>query len=185
MTDETSSNYDQTTILLHWTTAALVVVLWIMGQTGDLIPKGPMRTGAWSLHVVLGFILAFLLIGRIIWRSTAGRRLPPADAGVLQFLNDAMHYTLYALLVAVVVLGVVNAFVRGSSLFGIASLPQLGDPALKKPITEWHGLGANLVLALALLHAAAALAHHYILKDDVLLRMLPKREAAAERRSKV
>ncbi|VTZ28272.1 Cytochrome B561 [Methylocella tundrae] len=183
MSDKTSSNYDQTTIFLHWITAALVVVLWILGQTSDLVPRGPLRTGSWSLHVTLGFLLAFVLIGRIIWRGGAGRRLPPADAGFLQFLAAATHYALYALLLAAVTLGIINAFVRGYDLFGVVSLPKLGDPALKKPITEWHELAANLVLAVALLHAAAALAHHYVLKDGVLLRMLPQREAASERRS--
>jgi cytochrome b561 len=75
------------------------------------------------------------------------------------------------------VLGVVNAFVRGYNLFDLVSLPQLGDRAMRKPITHWHGLAANLLLALAGLHAAAALFHHYIIRDSVLARMVPTRDA--------
>ena len=67
---------------------------------------------------------------------------------------------------------------RGVSLFDLASLPQIGDKELRKPITEWHELAANLLLGLALIHSAAALAHHYILKDGVLARMAPQRRPA-------
>ncbi|HLW93360.1 MAG TPA: cytochrome b/b6 domain-containing protein [Roseiarcus sp.] len=53
------------------------------------------------------------------------------------------------------------------------SLPQLGDRSLRKSLTEWHGLAANILLGLAFLHAMAALFHHYVARDDVLKRMLP------------
>ncbi len=82
----------------------------------------------------------------------------------------------------VVGLGVVNAFVRGYNLFDIMSLPQLGDRALRRPITHWHGLAANILLGLALFHAAAALVHHYLWKDGVLGRMVPARGGAVKRR---
>ncbi|WP_158815336.1 cytochrome b [Methylocapsa sp. S129] len=175
MTNETHLKYDTTTIALHWSTAALVVVLWIIGQTADWLPRGAVKTDYWSIHVLLGFALAFVLAWRILWRSLGGRRLPAADSGILHFLAEATHCLLYALLLTVVALGVVNAFVRGSSLFDIVNVPQLGDSALRRPITHWHGLAANILLGLAFLHAVAALIHHYALKDEVLRRMAPHR----------
>ncbi len=165
--------YDRTTIFLHWITALSVVVLWIIGQTADWIPDGPVNTAYWSVHVVLGFVLAAVLAWRIAWRGTAGRSLPAADAGALHAFAKATHYLLYALLLTVVVLGVVNAFVRGYNLFDVVHLPQVGDRAWRRPITQWHGLAANILLGLALFHAAAALVHHYLWKDGVLGRMLP------------
>jgi cytochrome b561 len=182
MTNGTGQRYDSTTIALHWATALLVILLWSSGQLSDLVPKGPLRTDAWSIHFTLGFALAAVLIWRLVWRVSGGERLAPADSGLLQILAKAAHYGLYLLLVATIALGLVNAFVRGVSLFDLASLPQIGDRALKEPITDWHGLAANLLLGLALIHAAAALAHHYILKDAVLLRMAPRREAVAKAR---
>jgi cytochrome b561 len=158
---------------LHWITAGLVVGLWIIGQTADWIPDGPINTDYWSVHVVLGFVFAFVIAWRIIWRITAGRRLPPADVGALQVLAKVVHYGLYALLVVVIVLGITNAFVRGYNLFDVVSLPQIGDRAMRKPITQWHGLAANVLLALAAVHAAAGLFHHYVMRDRVLGRMGP------------
>ena len=168
--------YDRTTISLHWITAALVVILWVIGQTADWFPHGWFNTGYWSIHVVLGFFLAAVIAWRIFWRSSGGRRLPAADAGTLNVLAKATHYGLYLLLLVVIVLGVTNAFVRGYNLFDLVSLPQIGDRAWRKPITHWHGLAANILLGLAALHAAAALFHHYVLRDRVLGRMAPARE---------
>jgi cytochrome b561 len=177
MTEMTSPRYDAATIALHWSTAALVVALWIIGQTADWIPRGPLRANYWSIHLVLGFAFAFVLASRILWRASRGRRLPAADSGLLHLLAEAMHYALYALLLIVAALGVVNAFIRGSSLFGVVNLPQFGDRSLRGPITDWHGLAANILLGLAFLHAMAALAHRYVLKDDVLGRMAPQRRS--------
>ncbi len=171
-----SVNYDRTTIFLHWITAGLVGILWIIGQTADWFPEGTFKTDYWSIHVVLGFALAVVIVWRIIWRSSGGRRLPAADAGVLHIAAKATHYGLYLLLLVVVVLGITNAFVRGYNLFDLVSLPQHGDRPLRRPITHWHGLTANIVLGLAALHTAAALFHHYVIRDSVLARMAPAHE---------
>ena len=172
--------YDRTTIALHWLTAVSVVLLWIIGQTADWIPDGPVNTAYWSVHVVLGFVLAGVLGWRIMWRRTAGRRLSAADSGALHAFAKTTHYLLYSLLLVVVVLGIVNAFVRGYNLFDLVSLPQIGDRALRRPITQWHGLAANILLGLAFFHAAAALVHHYLWQDGVLRRMLPGRGTGLE-----
>jgi cytochrome b561 len=171
----TIGSYDPLTIALHWATAALVVFLWISGQTADWLPHGPLNTDYWSLHVVFGFALAVVLLCRIVWRRVGGRRLPPAGPAFVHLAAEATHYLLYLLLLVVVALGITNAFVRGYNLFDLVSLPQIGDRALRRPITSWHGLAANILLGVALLHAVAGLAHHYLMRDGVLRRMLPAR----------
>ena len=66
---------------------------------------------------------------------------------------------------------------RGDSIFGLFSVPSIapGDRALRRLVGGWHETAANLVLILAGLHAAAALFHHWALRDGVLRRMLPLR----------
>lgn len=167
-------HYDSRTIALHWATAILVLTLWVMGQTAGLFPHGPLRSGYQALHVSLGFVFVAVLLARILWRGSGGTRLPAADSGVLQIVSKMTHYLLYALLLVVAGLGVINAFVRGYSLFGIVHLPQIGNREWREPITELHELAANGLLAVALVHASAALAHHYIWHDRVLERMLPQ-----------
>lgn len=114
------------------------------------------------------------MVAFLVWRRAGGRHLPVEDPGPLHRLAKATHAALYVLLIVIVGLGIANAFVRGVSL-GPVSLPQLGDPAWRRSLTHWHGLAANILLALALFHAVAALVHHYLWHDAVLRRMLPRR----------
>jgi cytochrome b561 len=167
--------YDSTTIWLHWSMVGLIAILWVMGQTADLLPRGPIRTGAWSVHVLLGLVTGLVLVLRIVWRAGFGRALPPADTGVLHAVAVVTHYALYVLVAAVVVLGVLDALYRGFVLFDLWPLPQIGtgDASVRRSIHGWHELAANLTAAVALLHAAAALVHHYVWRDRLLDRMAP------------
>ena len=92
----------------------------------------------------------------------------PPKAVCFRSPPPATHYLLYALLIAVAALGVANAFAHGVSIFGIVHLPRLGDRELGRSDRRLHELAANGVLALAALHAAAGLAHHYLRRDTVL-----------------
>ena len=167
--------YNSTTIWLHWLTVALVGILSILGQVTGWLPRGPFRSGVWSTHVVLGLILAVVLATRILWRTGFGSALPPADTGVLHWLAKGTHYTLYLLLLAVVILGIANASYRGYDVYGVLTLPRFGngDPATKHNIDTLHEWAANLLVATAFLHAAAALGHQYIWRDRLLRRMRP------------
>jgi len=60
--EEVPLHYDTITIVLHWATVSLVVVLWILGQTSDLWPRGVIHDTSWSFHVTLGFVLAAVLL---------------------------------------------------------------------------------------------------------------------------
>jgi len=133
-------HYDAATICLHWLTAALVAILWTLGQVTGWVLRGPFRSGLWSTHVALGLLLAVVLTMRILWRASFGSVLPPADAGVLNWLAKATHYALYLLLLGVVGLGIANASYRGSDLFGVLTLPQFGsgDAATARDINSWH-----------------------------------------------
>lgn len=169
------ARYDRTTIWLHWITVALIAVLWTIGMTADLLPRGPLRSAVWSVHVLLGIAIAYVLITRVAWRAQFGRVLPPADTGFLHALAKITHIVLYLLLAAVVVLGIVDALYRGFNLFGLWALPQIGtgDAATRHSINEWHELAANLLVAVAALHALAALLHQHVWRDHVMARMAP------------
>ena len=63
---------------------------------------------------------------------------------------------------------------RGDTIFNLFKIQAL-DPTNKGLIAavgESHALAANTLLAVAALHGAAALMHHFVWKDGVLRRML-------------
>jgi len=170
----TDEVYDATTLALHWLVTGLVLVLWLIGTfLEDLLPKGSLRSGIWSAHFDLGFLFTGVVIALLVWRQTRGRQLPVEDPGPFHVLAKATHVALYLLLFVIAGLGIANALVRGVTLIGPLALPQLGDPEWRRPLTHWHGLAANILMAVALFHAAAALVHHYLWHDCILRRMLP------------
>ena len=170
-----SDHYDLRTITLHWLTAFLVASLWGIGQTIDWFPKGLPRTFARSTHITAGVLLALVVCYRIVWRRSAGRPLPPADRGALRIVSSLTHRALYVLLCTTFVLGIANAWIRGDAVFGLFRIPSFApdDRPLREAIENFHGLSANALVVLALLHASAGLLHHFLWKDGVLRRMLP------------
>jgi cytochrome b561 len=174
--DTRGLRHDSVTITLHWVTAALVVALWTIGQTVDVFPNGPLRIDYRSVHILLGVILAVVVLARLARRLARRVGLPPIDDGLLLVIARVTHWVLYGLLVVTVGLGVSYAWARGDSIFNVFMIPQMvpGDRALAHQIGDWHALAANTLLIVAGVHAAAALFHHYILRDETLRRMLPR-----------
>lgn len=169
--------YDHATLFFHWLTAALVIALFASAQVWGFLAKGtPLRHNLQALHISMGILLAVAIVGRLLWRLTQGRRLE-ALPGMAGLAAKAGHILLYALLLAQIVLGFMFRWAQGEAFdfFGLFSVP-----ALMAPNPEWRhtlgGLHENVAWALIILsglHAVVALAHHWWLKDGVLLRMLP------------
>lgn len=120
-----------------------------------------------------------VLAVRLLWRAIDPP--PPPEPTTLgtwgERASRLAHFTLYALLLAVPVIGIAVQFVRGAlPLFGmlaeIAS-PWAADCASARSIKEVHEVLANALVIPAALHAAAALIHHWVLHDRTLARMLP------------
>ncbi len=88
------------------------------------------------------------------------------------------HYALYALLIAVPVVGIIEQFARGEALplFGLSEIPSpwIRDRAFAHSVEEIHEITAHALVIVALFHAAAALIHHFVFYDNTLIRMLPR-----------
>lgn len=171
-----SFRYDSVTILLHWLTALVVAAQWGIGQAVGLFPHGPEQDQVRSVHIVLGVGLLGLLVVRLFWSKLPWVR-QPVRSGLGDFVARGLQHLLLVLLLATILLGLLNAAVQGGSVFSWISLPPLGGGSkeLRNFVGELHEWGANLILAVAGLHAAAGLAHHYVLRDGVLRRILPGR----------
>jgi cytochrome b561 len=129
--------------------------------------------------MTLGECVVLLLIARLAWR--VGNPPPPAEptrfGRVLEIAAKVTHFALYALLVIVPFVGVMVQLKRGNALpvLGLwnVSSPWPADRAIARNVLGAHEFLANALLILAGVHAAAALVHHYALRDRTLTRMLP------------
>ncbi len=173
-----AERYDRRTIALHWISAALIVLMWGGAHAIDWFPRGPLRVDARSVHIVTGCALVAITAWRLVWRNAGGVAFVNS-AAPLDRLAKAGHWVLYALVVAVLLLGLFNTWVRGDDLFGLGHIPQFGsyDAAsrhqLANQVVGWHRLAANAILIVAGGHALMALYHRLVLRDGVFARMLP------------
>jgi cytochrome b561 len=171
------SSYDGVSIGLHWATALLVVVNFALAHTWDWFAK-PTKGLMEDMHMSFGVLLAAVVAARLIWRWMPGHRLSSLEAGWVRFASRTVHYLLYALLVIEAVLGFTFRWGAGRPMafFGLGIPPLIGEIA--RPTThelrdlhDWIGWA---IIVIALVHAMAALYHHYVLKDRLLVRMLPR-----------
>lgn len=173
-----SDGYGAVAMTLHWAVVILVFCAWLTGQFGDVLPRGPQREAGDFIHIFLGLAILALVAARLFWRLADPP--PPEDPAIGRWSERAaraIHYIMYALLVAAPIAGIVLQFARGHALpvFGLAEIasPWAADRSFAHNVKEVHETLANALLLLVGLHAAAALVHHYVLHDRTLTRMLP------------
>ncbi|MDH6234128.1 cytochrome b561 [Mesorhizobium soli] len=174
-----STTYAPAQKALHWMIFLLVIGLYGLTYGEDFFPRGdPGRATIWWLHISFGLLLAALVAVRVAMRLRRGApSLPAAMSEMEQKLAHVAHLLLYALLVIIPVVGIFLTWFRGDALtfFGLFTIPSPVTPDRDTAgiIREAHSLCANLILIVVGVHAAAALWHHFIRKDEVLRRMLP------------
>ena len=172
--------YDAIARSLHWASAILIVAAFVMGLTIDLLPR-EWRPPYLNAHVLAGLAIVLIAIVRLGWR--AGHPAPQAPAGstaLAELMIKVGHAALYVMMLVVPVIGFAPLFARGRGInFGLF---QIASPIERtkdwiKPTTEIHEIAAWALIALAVGHVAAAIYHQAVLKDGVLLRMMPEKQA--------
>ena len=169
------------TIALHWLSAVLVIVLLTLGWFmvhGDI--EASTKFDLYQLHKSLGFLSLALLLLR--FGARLAERSPPAPPLMRAWERRAAglaHIAFYALLLIAALSGwlrVSSAIIpipsRFFDLFVIPN-PVGPDAAFSDSMALLHYVVSRLLIGLLVLHVAAALKHHLVDRDDVLVRMLP------------
>ena len=181
-----SERYGIVAIFFHWVIAGIIFVqLWIGFWMGDLAKGSFDRFQALQWHKSVGLTILILSVARLAWRlMNPAPPAPPHLRPLERQLARAAHYGLYFLIIAVPLAGwaTVSASPLGlpTSLYGVIDwphIPLLADATDKKAVEHlMHEIHEALVFSLIglfLLHILAALRHQYLLKDNVVARMLP------------
>lgn len=151
--------YSRTQIALHWIIAAIVAyqILFSEGIEGlwrDRMTGAIPNEASPTPHAIAGLLILVLMIWRVALRLRRGAPpLPPGENPALAMVSKVTHGLFYLLLIGMPVSGAV-------AWFGGFELP-----------AELHGAAGNLLILLIVLHVAAALAHQFWWKTDVLRRM--------------
>ncbi|MBS7776842.1 cytochrome b [Acidovorax sp. CCYZU-2555] len=188
----TSSNYGSIAKLLHWTTAgtfigAYIIVYYVIWFMDDTKPESlPFL----NVHWALGIIAGVLIIPRMIWRMLNIRPADPAGSAWEHRLAHWAHFLLYGLLIAMPLTGYLGTGADTNfGLFSVQGFNSSSSFALISRIwgVSWqefevpmdvvhHFLGKWVGWSVVGLHVFAALYHHAVRHDEVLLRMLPFRK---------
>jgi cytochrome b561 len=187
MGSETREYWGRFSIALHWLTFLMVVGLAIVGLTMGDLSTGRLKLQVFALHKSFGLTVLGITALRILWRLL--ERRPSLLPGPPWQRAGAVltHYGLYVLLLLVPFSGWWYNSTAGFPLkwFGLFKLPPLGefDRALKHQAKETHEFLFWVLAATIAVHAAAALWHHYRVRDRTLSRMLPwmeRRDATSQ-----
>ncbi|WP_223414994.1 MULTISPECIES: cytochrome b [unclassified Pseudomonas] len=174
------SRYSTVSITLHWLMLVLLAVVYASIEFRGIFPKGSGgRTLIVEAHFMLGLTVFVLVWLRLFARSFGpAPQIFPASPHWQTVLAKLMHWALYLFMIAMPILGWLVTSAKGHQVmfYGI-DLPMLlsEDKELAKQIEGWHVLGGTIGYWLIGLHAVAGIYHHYVVGDNTLLRMMPKR----------
>lgn len=173
----TERGYGPVARALHWCMAIIMVGLIGLGLYMTEQPDGDPKWQLYDLHKSLGSLVFVLALARLAWR----RVTPPPPLPDTMDASDKLaahlgHALLYGAMLALPVTGYLDATLGGYhlSVFGWFDVPMLlaKDEALFDVVVTLHRwIGYSLALVV-LGHAGAALKHHFIDRDRVLMRML-------------
>lgn len=169
--------YTPPAIALHWLLALMIVGALAFGVYMTGLPFSPQRLKLYNWHKWAGATILVLSALRLAWRLTHRPPPPPPMPAWQQAAYRASHGLMYALFLAIPLVGWAYSSAAGFPIvwFGVLPLPDFvpADKALAEALKPWHGRLAWLLAALIVLHVAAALKHHFLDRDGLLSRMRP------------
>jgi cytochrome b561 len=173
------ARYTPTAVALHWLLAALIVFNLGFGLYTVGLPLSPQKLKFFSWHKWVGVTVFALSAARLAWRAF---HPAPALPGTMKRWEaraaHVSHALLYVLFFAAPLTGWLFSSAAGfqTVYLGVLPIPDLlsKDPALADVLKLMHRTVNYTLAAVVALHAAAALKHHFVDRDDVLARMLPR-----------
>ena len=175
---QTVTSWSAPAKLLHWLVAALIVVQAGLGIAAVSWRLSPTKLDLFVWHKSTGMLILAVVVLRLLWRL--GHRAPPLPADTPAWERGAArasHFILYVLLLAVPLSGWLIASASGVpfSIFWRIPLPSIAavDKQVADAAASVHFALLLALLAVLIVHIAAALRHHYVKRNDVLVRMLP------------
>lgn len=183
---KTVSHYDAFSRMLHWITAIAVTVAFILGPGGfgRMMRNGidPATHSDIVWHESLGMLVLALTLIRLLWLAFRPAAPQFPMAAWMHWMSKGVQGALWAMMLALPATAILALGSEGHplTLLGgvrVDDMPFVANLAIAK-LADWgdvHQFLGDAIMWIAGLHAVAAIYHHLMLKDGVLLSMLPRR----------
>jgi cytochrome b561 len=174
----TFENYGGVAKFFHWLIALLIIGLLILGFAVTFMEHQPLQGPLINVHKLFGLLVLTLAALRLLWLIYNPR--PPLFSGMVRWEYISAHLVhgiLYFFMFAMPITGWVMSTAAGRipHLLNL-KFPLIGIPTNKELSHQFftiHKYAAWVLIFFIVIHVAAALKHHFIMKDNVLKRMLP------------
>jgi cytochrome b561 len=178
MIRNTASSWGSVSRWLHWILGVMIIGMLAYGWWMNHIPARADRFFYRSIHADIGYLVLVLTVVRLIWRGI--NPTPALPAGTPWWHRTAAyvsHGALYAVTIVVAMLGWAHSGAHKpdyADWFGLFRVPQFTSPdkATADIFEDRHIYAAYVLLALIVIHIAAAVWHHFIKRDRVAARMI-------------
>lgn len=172
------NKYSGLQIGIHWLVFLLVIVAYCAMEFRGLFPRS-YRPVINMVHVSCGMSILALMVARLVVRlKFPAPPIEPKPKPMMTGLAHLGHLIIYLLFIALPVIGLTMMYNRGNPWFAFGMvMPHAAqaNPDAVAMLKSWHIVLANLGYLVIALHAAAALMHHYMWKDNALLRIMPRK----------
>lgn len=154
--------YDRFSRVLHWSIAGLVLVQFVTGITWGFYERGSdPRFYLFRTHLAAGYVILALAIARVLWRFVRPPMpLPQGMGRATQRIAHVAHWFLYVAILVQPAIGILVTTAFGKSLGRVPN--------------QIHITLAYVIAAVVALHVSAAIWHHFVRRDGLILRMLPR-----------
>lgn len=183
MMRNTTASWGSVSRAFHWVLGAAIIGMLAYGWWMNHFPARADRFFYRSIHADIGYLVLLLTVLRLVWRGVNPTPELPADLPAWQRITARVSHTaLYLVTILVAMLGWAHSGARTpdySSFFGLFHVPQITSPdkAAAGLYEDRHILAAYVLLALVVLHVAAAAFHHFVRRDRVATRMIVPEQA--------
>ncbi|MFC7049135.1 cytochrome b [Emcibacter nanhaiensis] len=179
----TETTYGSVARALHWIMAILIIGMWVLGLYMHELPRETpeqmqYKFGLYDIHKAFGMLALLFILFRMYWRMTNPIPVFPESMQKWEkMLAHAVHGLLMLLMLLFPVSGYLGSAAGGHSVpfFGLFEFPLIlsKNEGLAEVFGEIHEICAWTIFFAFILHVVAALYHHFVKKDDILLRMSP------------
>ena len=176
MLKNTENSYGLIAKTFHWLIALAIIILITVGFIMSAMEPSPDKYELYNMHKASGVIVLMLVVLRLLWRFSNKIVQPPEDLpNILKLAAKSGHFMLYVFMLLMPISGVLMSYFGGRdiSVFGLFVIPSADKtPQIAGMFHQIHVLGIWAFMAVIILHISAALYHHFIRRDNVLIRMI-------------